>query len=120
MGSVRAKKFRCYTGIIMRHFTKHFLYILVTFLVLFSVSPMISKYSECGESLPYMGCALEVKRKIVFPVYRTVVCEVWSRPGCAPDTLLPGWYEGLMNYENAIIIILLFYFATKLSKHYIT
>ena len=119
MSSVRAKIFRCYTGIIMSHFTKRFLYILLTFLVLFSLSPMISKYSGCGdEVLPYMGCAFEVKRKIVFPVYRTAVCQIWSHPGCAPDTLLPGWYESLMNYENAIIIILLFYFATGIAKRY--
>jgi hypothetical protein len=95
---------------------KYYISTVVIFLILFSISPMISKYSGCGGTgSPNMGCAFVTSRKIVFPVYRTIACKAFSQPGCAPDTLLPGWYDQLLNYENLIIVSLLGFVAYKIK-----
>jgi len=45
-----------------------------------------------------------------------MLCEVWHKPVCAPGTLLPGWYEKLINPLNIIIIILLMIISVKISS----
>ncbi|QQS19750.1 hypothetical protein IPL85_05805 [Candidatus Saccharibacteria bacterium] len=100
------------------------------FIILFSLSPMVSTFEaipNCNESSDkYNGitdtisesgnCARQTRSIAVFPVYRTVVCEIWHQPGCAPNTLSPGWYDNLINPVNAIIILLLATVSYRLTS----
>jgi hypothetical protein len=99
----------------MKQPTKVILTTLWIFLILFSLTPMVSKYSGCIGGGPEFGCVGGTTRSIEFPVYRTAVCLMWHNPGCAPNTLLPGWYDQLLNYENLLIIILLILISKSIA-----
>lgn len=78
---------------------------------------MVSVYSGCVGEGPDYGCKGGSTMRIVFPVFRTVTCKLWHKAGCAPDTLLPGWYDGLLNVINVPIIAGLAYISIRLAHN---
>lgn len=86
--------------------------VVITFCTLLVV-PMISLQeinSGCDDSRPIsasvdINCAPAKTYKIVFPVYRTVVCSMYHKSGCATDTLYAGWRDSLMNAANVMIVL---------------
>jgi hypothetical protein len=100
----------------MKKQTKNILFTVLLFLLLLFFTPMVSKYSGCIGGGPQFGCVLGTSRRIVFPVYRTIVCLKWHKPSCAPDTFLPGWYNQLLNIENVFVVGLLIFISKYLSS----
>ncbi len=87
---------------------------LIILTVLTCISPAVSSYEGtggCRDTGPFGAeagnCAPRTQYSMVFPVIRTVTCSMWHNPGCAVDTFLPGWSDGLMNGWNVFILIVL-------------
>lgn len=100
----------------MKFTAKTFLLALIIFLILFCITPFVSKYSGCVGGGPLFGCVVGTTNHLAFPVYRTVACKLWHEAGCAPDTLIPGWYDHLLNSENVIILLLLALISVGISS----
>lgn len=82
---------------------------LLIFAVLVVFTPMVSIGEGFCDAGPFGNCAPTTRVSPIFPgpVVRTAVCEAWHQPGCAPDTFLPGWFDGLLNIYNLMIILAL-------------
>ena len=106
---------KCYIYIMAVNIQKY-VFPLILFLSLFCITPFVSKYSGCVGGGPNFGCVLGVERQLVFPAYRTVICELYHKPGCTPNTLLPGSYDQLLNYENTLVLFLLILISIRISS----
>jgi hypothetical protein len=104
---------------------KRALIFLLVLAALVTVSPMVSM-TEGGGGCPdevldinQGACAPVVYPAVVFsPVIRTVACEMWHQPSCAVDTLLPTWYDGLLNLCNVVILLGLATVAGLLTRRF--
>lgn len=98
---------------------KMFLLFLIIFIILLAVTPMFVWQTGCGGGGLNFGCNLKTSIFMYFPMYRSIVCVVWNKPGCAYGTFLPGWYDILINPVNIMIVILLGFISFKVSKRII-
>lgn len=103
---------------------KNILIFFAIFLGLICIAPFLFKYRPCTSSGNKLICILgKTERKIVFPVYATFDCKFWHKSYCT-GSLLPDEYERpaninpFLNYENAIIIILLLTLSTLASSKF--